>query len=346
VLFRSGLRAAAADRAGGPAPPTAEVPAGSRGGASPSSNTAGPLLDLGIAGDVALLPTTAAVHAPPVRPAVVRPLAPARYQITVTVPAETHAKLLRVRDLLRHAIPSGDAALILDRALTVLLAQLEKAKFAALTPRAGTATAAGGRANDIDTVPSKSRAPAAKRSRSKRPGGTLVDERRAVRREDAGGASGALATGERSGSKRPEGAVPGSTGPPGPTAPRSPRSRYIAAAVRREVWARSRGQCEFVSESGHRCDARAWLEFHHRVPFAAGGVNSATNVAVHCRSHNGHEADAFFGTALVNARRAAGSRLAAGGQSPTKTALSPSLATVNSCRDSASGEDAKGPDTG
>jgi hypothetical protein len=41
-----------------------------------------------------------------VRPAVVRPLAPARYQITVTVSAETHAMLLRVRDLLRQAIPS------------------------------------------------------------------------------------------------------------------------------------------------------------------------------------------------------------------------------------------------
>src|SRR6266850_6536953 len=61
---------------------------------------------------------------PPARPPVVRPLAPERYQVRFTASAETCAKLRRVQDLLRHAVPSGDTAVIFDRALTVLLKEL------------------------------------------------------------------------------------------------------------------------------------------------------------------------------------------------------------------------------
>lgn len=59
---------------------------------------------------------------------VVAPLAVDRYLLRVTIKAETHAKLGRARDLLRHAIPNGEPAAILDRALTVLVDQLERRK--------------------------------------------------------------------------------------------------------------------------------------------------------------------------------------------------------------------------
>jgi hypothetical protein len=65
------------------------------------------------------------------RPARVTPLAPSRYELKVTVSEETRDKLRRAQDLLRHAIPSGDTAEILDRALTLLLADLARKKFAA-----------------------------------------------------------------------------------------------------------------------------------------------------------------------------------------------------------------------
>jgi hypothetical protein len=61
----------------------------------------------------------------------VEPLAPDRYLIKFTTGAETVAKLRRAQELLRHALPSGDAAAIFDRALTSLIAGLEKRKFAA-----------------------------------------------------------------------------------------------------------------------------------------------------------------------------------------------------------------------
>jgi hypothetical protein len=65
--------------------------------------------------------------------------------VQFTVNAETHRKLRRAQDLLRHVIPNGDPAQIFDRALTLLVAELEKKKLAAATrPRpSGNARARG-----------------------------------------------------------------------------------------------------------------------------------------------------------------------------------------------------------
>jgi hypothetical protein len=69
-------------------------------------------------------------------------LAPDRYKLQVTISGATLEKLRLAKDMLRHAIPSGDEAAILDRALTVLLADLARAKFAATdSPRASRGTA-------------------------------------------------------------------------------------------------------------------------------------------------------------------------------------------------------------
>lgn len=67
---------------------------------------------------------------PPRRPAVIAPLAPERYKIQMTVSRETHDKLRRVQDLLRHQVPDGDPAVVFDRALTLLLQDLERKKLA------------------------------------------------------------------------------------------------------------------------------------------------------------------------------------------------------------------------
>jgi HNH endonuclease len=60
----------------------------------------------------------------------VAPLAADRYLLRVTLSASAHAKLRRAQDLLRHKLPSGDPATILERALDLLVDQLEKAKNA------------------------------------------------------------------------------------------------------------------------------------------------------------------------------------------------------------------------
>jgi len=155
--------------------------------------------------------------------AVVGPLAPDRYKVQFTVSRETYEKLRRAQDLLRHTIPSGDPAAIVDRALTLLLADLEKTKLAA----------------------------------TERPCATRAS---------------------------------------------SPGSRHIPAAAKRKVWARDGGQCAFVGTSG-RCTERGFLEFHHVVPYAAGGETTVENLELRCRSHNAYEAEQYFGPLLLRESR-------------------------------------------
>jgi 5-methylcytosine-specific restriction endonuclease McrA len=150
----------------------------------------------------------------PLRSTVVAPLAPERYRITVTVSQETHDKLRRVQDLLRHVIPNGDPAAIFEKAVTALLADLTRRKLAeTCRPRRAKNTAAG--------------------------------------------------------------------------------SRTIPAAVRREVWARDGGQCTYVGPNG-RCSATGLLEFHHVLPFAAGGSADVDNIQLRCAAHNRYEAQQYF----------------------------------------------------
>jgi 5-methylcytosine-specific restriction endonuclease McrA len=82
----------------------------------------------------------------PVRPVpsqrpVVSPLSPERYKIQFTANVETHRKLRQLQELLRHQVPNGDIAVIIDRGLTLLLEQVTREKLAQVTrprkPRAG-----------------------------------------------------------------------------------------------------------------------------------------------------------------------------------------------------------------
>lgn len=67
----------------------------------------------------------------PPPPLVLEPIAPARYKVQFTASAELEGKIRRARALLRHAVPGGDIAEIVDRAMTLLVADLEKKRCAA-----------------------------------------------------------------------------------------------------------------------------------------------------------------------------------------------------------------------
>lgn len=69
-----------------------------------------------------------AVRRPPAQ--LVKPLAPERFKIQFTISGETRKKLRLTQDLLRHSLPSGDLEGLFDRALSALLADLEKKKLA------------------------------------------------------------------------------------------------------------------------------------------------------------------------------------------------------------------------
>ena len=82
------------------------------------------------------------------RPGVLRPLNSEEYEVRFTAGAETCEKLRLAKDLLRHSVPNGNTAEVIDRALTALLADLARKKYAATArPRSGVdaqPTGAGG----------------------------------------------------------------------------------------------------------------------------------------------------------------------------------------------------------
>ena len=101
----------------------------------------------------ALRPTPTCETAEPARarpmrtaPPVIAPLAPERYKVQLTISGETHVKLRRAQNLLRHVVPNGDPAAIFDRALTLLVADLERRKLGCVArPRQTPAAKAGSR---------------------------------------------------------------------------------------------------------------------------------------------------------------------------------------------------------
>ena len=62
--------------------------------------------------------------------AIVEPLRPERYKLQVTIGQELRDTLERAKDLMRHRNPSGDLEMILDEAMKILVAKVEKDRMA------------------------------------------------------------------------------------------------------------------------------------------------------------------------------------------------------------------------
>lgn len=103
-------------------------------------------------------------------------LSPGRFKVQFTVGEELRSKIARVQSLLRRQVPSGDLAVVFDRAMTLLLEQLERERCAA-TRRPRTS------AENADPTPSSRHIPAAiQRAVWKRDGGQCTFRDRAGRR--------------------------------------------------------------------------------------------------------------------------------------------------------------------
>jgi hypothetical protein len=76
-------------------------------------------------------PAGAILTPPPTRRPIIEPTSPERYRVQFTVGKETLDKLRRLQALLRREIPNGDPGAIFDRAVTLLLEKVERAKIGA-----------------------------------------------------------------------------------------------------------------------------------------------------------------------------------------------------------------------
>jgi 5-methylcytosine-specific restriction endonuclease McrA len=102
----------------------------------PPGRPAGPAaedqLRPGVVRDVeAAVPAAADAAAPPDPLPIVAPSAPGRFLVRFTAPAALEGKIRRAQALLRHQIPDGDLVEIFGRALSLLVADLERRRQAA-----------------------------------------------------------------------------------------------------------------------------------------------------------------------------------------------------------------------
>jgi len=76
----------------------------------------------------------------------------------------------------------------------------------------------------------------------------------------------------------------------------SENPRYIDRAKREHIYARSGGQCEYVSlKTGKRCNARLHLQIDHINPLALGGKTEISNLRHLCFAHNQRAAITVLG---------------------------------------------------
>jgi 5-methylcytosine-specific restriction endonuclease McrA len=162
------------------------------------------------------------------------PASPERFLLELTIGKNTREKLRYAQALLSHAVPTGDVAQVIDRALDALILLHEKRKFGAITRRPR---------RQCTTV------------RFQLAPGQVV------------------------------------------------RKRHVPAQVRRAVWERDQGQCTFVGATGHRCEARRFLEFDHIDPVARGGKATVDGMRLRCRTHNQYEAERAFGADFMSRKR-------------------------------------------
>lgn len=72
-------------------------------------------------------------------------------------------------------------------------------------------------------------------------------------------------------------------------------SRAVPAVVKREVWLRDGGRCQWPLESGGVCGSTLRIEFDHTIARARDGPTTAKNLRLLCRMHNDLAARRTFG---------------------------------------------------
>jgi hypothetical protein len=77
--------------------------------------------------------------------------------------------------------------------------------------------------------------------------------------------------------------------------PRPTKANHVPAHVKRAVWTRDGGRCQWPLDSGGICGSTLRLEFDHVVPRARGGVADVDGLRVLCRFHNDLAARRAYG---------------------------------------------------
>ena len=269
------------------------------------------------------------------------PLSPGRYRLQLTLSAEQKEKLELARDLLSHANSGGDLAIVVERALDELIERLEKRRFGRAQARpARDRTKAAGATNVSASTPvrsvwmtrSRGQTDTGRQPAAIAHGGGQTDTGRQPaaiahggEQTDTGRQPAAIAHGgEQTDTGRQVAALENGRGQPDTVRAEAPvaevavpapgaihdlgrerRRKHVARQTRRDLLARDGVGCAFVGSDGRRCNARAFLQFHHRQAWARGGSDTLDNLELLCRNHNCLLAERDFGRSHVDAAIAA-----------------------------------------
>jgi hypothetical protein len=89
--------------------------------------------------------------------------------------------------------------------------------------------------------------------------------------------------------------------PPASGKPRGERGgRYVPAHIRRAVWQRDGGRCQFPLEGGGICGSTYRVQLDHVIPWARGGPTTIDNLRCACDVHNRHAARQAYGDAVMD----------------------------------------------
>src|SRR6266568_1673205 len=83
-------------------------------------------------------------------------------------------------------------------------------------------------------------------------------------------------------------------------APGKPRSRYVPAPVRRAVWERDGGRCQWPVDGGGICASTQQVELDHVAGFARGGETTVEACRLLCRVHQDVSARRLYGDDLMD----------------------------------------------
>ena len=261
---RSTLRKLPARSARGDLPPTAITPS------VPSTTPSVPSTTSGTAQALPVVKRPASPRADPAGPTgSLEPLSRTAYRLQLNTTPHLKEKLERARDLMSHANPSGDLAVVVERALDLLLAKLNQQRFGQVRPRSRAKHATPG-ANEPKV-------------------GACVELRKEPQARSRA-RPGSVRTG-----LGPEGAKnwQATHEPQRPNAQR--KRRHVQNEVRRQLLARDGLCCTFTNEGGQRCSARAFLQVHHERAWSKGGPDTLDNLRLLCAAHNRLLAELEFG---------------------------------------------------
>jgi 5-methylcytosine-specific restriction endonuclease McrA len=193
----------------------------------------------------------------------IEPLSEARYRIQLNATSALKEKLDLARALISHSNPGGDIAVVIERAIDLLIEKVQRRRFGK-TER-----------------PRATRAPCvihAQRQPSEAKSSKLLVQTKSMPAVGGGSSPSVTARTRAIEKKRLE-----------------RRREHIPNATRRAIVERDGLRCTFVSESGHRCEARSLLQIHHENPWALGGPSETENLRLLCGAHNQLLAQEDFG---------------------------------------------------